>query len=176
MLIKIKQDNMNDNKPPMLMGMMNNQQEQVPTTHPVTGEVMYNNELMPNRAGTPNRSINDITAINNSYPLDPNKIPASQGAMTAKFGSIAKNLGAMKAFALEKNPNATTMKVGDKTMPITKTGSPALSYAQPGLILDNSASMGNEIAKDLAKTGKKIGAMQNGAMNEKDLEAYLDKL
>lgn len=92
MLIKIKQDNMNDNKTPMLMGMMNNQQEQVPTVHPVTGELMYNNDPIQNRAGAPNRSVDNLTTINSSYPLDPNKIPSSQGSIITKFGSIAKNM------------------------------------------------------------------------------------
>ena len=71
------------------MGMVS-QNTQIPSTHPITGELMYNNEPMPNRAGVPNRSVNDMTAIDSSYPMDPNKIPALQGTMTAKFGSIAK--------------------------------------------------------------------------------------
>ena len=33
---------------------------------------------------------------------------------------MAMNLGFIKAKTLEKDPNATTMKVGDKTMPIKK--------------------------------------------------------
>jgi hypothetical protein len=151
MLTKIKQDNMNEYKTPANMGMVS-QDKQIPSTHPVTGELMYNNEPMPNRAGVPNRSVNDMTTIASSYPMDPNKISASQGTMTAKFGSIAKNL------------------------PIKKTGSPALNYAQPRLVLDESMSMGNEIAEDFAKKGKIQGAMEKGDMNEEELDAYLKTL
>jgi hypothetical protein len=153
MLTKIKQDNMNKYKTPANMGMVS-QNTQIPSTHPITGELMYNNAPMPNRAGVPNRSVNDMTAIDSSYPMDPNKIPASQGTMTAKFGSIAKYMDD----------------------PIKKTGSPALNYAQPRLVLDESMSMGNEIAEDLSKKGKMQGAMEKGDMNEEELDAYLKTL
>jgi len=153
MLTKIKQDNMNKDKTPANMGMVS-QNTQIPSTHPITGELMYNNAPMPNRAGVPNRSVNDMTAIDSSYPMDPNKIPASQGTMTAKFGSIAKYMDD----------------------PIKKTGSPALNYAQPRLVLDESHSMGNEIAEDISKKGKMQGAMEKGDMNEEELDAYLKTL
>jgi hypothetical protein len=87
MLIKIKQDNMNKYETPINMGIVENTPQ--PNVNPITGQIEYA-ESMPNRAAAPNRSINDLTAINSSYPLDPNKIPASQGTITAKFGSIAK--------------------------------------------------------------------------------------
>jgi len=46
--------------------------------------------MQPNRAGVPPRSINDMSKI--ASIVDPNEVPASQGAMTAKFGSIAMKL------------------------------------------------------------------------------------
>jgi len=79
---------MNKYETPINMGIVENTPPQ-PRVNPITGQIEYA-EAMPNRAGVPNRSVNDMMAINSSYPLDPNKIPASQGTMTAKFGSIAK--------------------------------------------------------------------------------------
>ena len=51
----------------------------------------------------------------------PSKSPFNKmddGGMYKTGQSPLNNLGFIKAKTLEKNPNATTMKVGDKEMPI----------------------------------------------------------
>ena len=131
MLIKTKQDNMNKYETPINMGIVENTPQ--PSVNPITGQLEYA-ESMPNRGGVPGRSINDLQAINSNYPLDPSKIPASQGTMTAKFGSIAKYMDD----------------------PIKKTGSPALNYSQPKLILDKTFEEKNEIGESISEIGSNI--------------------
>jgi hypothetical protein len=122
---------MNKNETPINMGIVENAPQ--PNVNPITGQIEYA-QPMPNRAGAPNRSVNDLTAINSSYPLDPNKISASQGTMTAKFGSIAKYMDD----------------------PMKKTGSPALSYSDPKLILDETMGEKNKIGQVLSQAGSSV--------------------
>ena len=68
-----------------------------------------------NRAGVPNRTLSAGSTIQ-----DLGQQPITQAQDFNKFNSMAMNLGFIKAKTLEKDPNATTMKVGDKTMPIKK--------------------------------------------------------
>ena len=50
--------------------------------------------------------------------------------MYGKGKNPIKNLGFIKAETLKKNPNATTMTVDGKEMPITK-GGPKMKYGSP---------------------------------------------
>ncbi len=74
--------------------------------------------MQPNRAGAPPRSINDMSQMGSI--VDPGMQSAKQAEDYARFNSMAMNLGFIKAKTLEKDPNATTMVVDGKTMPIKK--------------------------------------------------------
>lgn len=74
--------------------------------------------MQPNRAGVPPRSINDMSQMGSI--VDPGMQSAQQAEDYARFNSMAMNLGAIKDMTLEDNPDATTMVVDGKTMPIKK--------------------------------------------------------
>ncbi len=137
---------MNKYETPINMGIVQNTPPE-PKVNPITGQIEYA-ESMPNRAGAPNRSVSDLTAINSSYPLDPNKIPASQGTMTAKFGSIAKYMDD----------------------PMKKTGSPALNYSKPKLILDETMEDKNKIGQSISKIGSTVKQFESNITMLGDLD------
>jgi len=71
--------------------------------------------IKANRGGTPDRTLTPSSTIQ-----DLGMQSVAQMKDFSKFNSVAMNLGFIKAKTLEKDPNATTMVVDGKTMPIKK--------------------------------------------------------